>query len=136
MAASPGGLPFHVAHKSVPHIGPDGSLVSPAPDARNAVKFERFIFDLLPAALEAIVVEVDAAEAFAPVKNASGAAKDSPESVQRQMVSLHRRWLQAAGADVPPGVNVEIRPLFALDAEETAARLALPCRVERAMLFE
>ena len=51
----------------------------------NAIKFERFIFDLMPSARNAIVVEVDPATAFAPLKNASGAATDTPESVKAQI---------------------------------------------------
>lgn len=136
MAASPEGTPHHVARKAVACLDAAGNRVVPSGEAKNAIKFERFIFDLLPAARRSIVMEVDAAEAFAPVKNADGAAKDTPASVKRQMVALHRRWLQAAGAEVAANADVEIRPGFALDAEEVAARLALPCRVETSRLFE
>ncbi len=129
-------MPFHVAKKAVPFVDASGEVVSPAGDAKNAIKFEQFIFDLLPAAKKSIVMEVDAARVFGPVKNANGAAKDSPELVQRQMVALHRRWLEAAGAEVADGVDVEIRPGFALDAEQVAARLPLPCVVGEARLFE
>ncbi|MEX2112657.1 MAG: UDPGP type 1 family protein, partial [Pirellulales bacterium] len=71
----------------------------------------------------AIVVEVDEARAFAPVKNASGEARDTPETVQQQMIALHRGWLQAAGVEVVPGVAVEISPVFAQNAEEVAAQV-------------
>ena len=57
----------------------------------NAIKFERFIFDLLPEARHAIVVEVDEAQTFAPVKNAPGEKRDTPESVQAQMIAVARR---------------------------------------------
>src|SRR5262249_25440460 len=46
MAGAKGLLPYHKAEKSVPHVGPDGSLVSPA--EKNGVKFETFVFDALP----------------------------------------------------------------------------------------
>ena len=52
----------------------------------NALKFERFIFDLLPHAANAIVVEYPEAEVFAPLKNAPGADRDTPEYVQRFMM--------------------------------------------------
>jgi UDP-N-acetylglucosamine/UDP-N-acetylgalactosamine diphosphorylase len=91
---------------------------------------------LLPAARKSIVMEVDPAEAFAPVKNADGAAKDTPTLVKRAMVALHRRWLEAAGAKIAEGVDVEIRPSCALDAEEVARRIALPCAVQTPTLFE
>lgn len=114
-------LPFHRALKKLAYLDDAGRSVEP--DQPNAIKFERFIFDLLPRAENAIVVEVDAAETFAPVKNAPGAAQDSPETVRAQMTALHARWLEAAGARVAPGTAVEISPLFALDAEETAAKI-------------
>jgi hypothetical protein len=52
------------------------------------------------------------------------------------MVALHRKWLAAAGAEIAANVDVEIRPTFALDAEQVAARIELPCVVKEATLFE
>ena len=57
-----------------------------APSEPNALKFERFIFDLLPQAENPIVVEYAEAEVFAPLKNAPGAPKDTEEYVQRFLV--------------------------------------------------
>ncbi len=48
-------LPFHRANKSVPSIDSQGNLVKPS--SPNGIKFERFVFDLLPHAERAIVVE-------------------------------------------------------------------------------
>jgi len=117
----PDRLPFHRALKKVPFVNEKGQRVEP--DAPNAIKFERFIFDLLPHADHAIVVEVDPERAFAPLKNAPGAADSTPESVRAQMIALHTEWLQAAGATVAPGVPVEISPLFAESADELRNRL-------------
>jgi UDP-N-acetylglucosamine/UDP-N-acetylgalactosamine diphosphorylase len=114
-------LPFHVATKAVPHVDASGRKVEPREP--NAVKFERFIFDLLPEARQAIVVEVDEARTFAPVKNAPGDQRDTPWIVQQQMIALHASWLAAAGCEVAPGVAVEISPLFAQNAEEVAAQI-------------
>jgi UDP-N-acetylglucosamine/UDP-N-acetylgalactosamine diphosphorylase len=113
-------LPFHLARKAVPHVDEKGMLVEPKEP--NALKFERFIFDLLPAARNAIVMEVDPAQAFAPLKNAPGSATDSPESVQRAIVALHGGWLRTVGVEIADGVPVEISPLFALDAFEAARK--------------
>ncbi len=129
MAASDTTLPFHLAHKKVPYIASDGRLVEPA--EANAIKFERFIFDLLPWAERAIVVEIDPAEEFRPVKNAPGEATDTPESVQAAMMALHRKWLRAAGAQVADHVPVEIGPRFALDAEQTAEQIQPGLVVDR-----
>ena len=97
VADSADGLPFHFAHKAVPSSIARAAGRS-SPKEPNALKFERFIFDLLPAAKRAIVYEVDAETAFAPVKNAPGEASDTPETVQRQMISLATQWLAEAGA--------------------------------------
>ena len=81
MADDADSLPFHHARKKVPHI--DARGVEVEPDAPNAIKFERFIFDLLPAAKNALAVESEKRLSFAPVKNASGAAADT-RNRQRQ----------------------------------------------------
>lgn len=111
-------LPFHIAKKKVPHIGASGEQVTPSEP--NALKFEKFIFDLLPAAERPIVVEYAEAECFAPLKNAPGAPKDTAEYVQTMLLAQHRRWLEAAGAQLADGVNIEISPLYALDAAAVA----------------
>ena len=115
MASTARALPFHLARKAVSHVDPSGRVVEPS--APNAMKFERFIFDLLPEARAAIVVEVDEARTFAPVKNAPGEASDTPESVQARLVELHAAWLREAGCEVAEGVAVEISPRFAQSAK-------------------
>ncbi|REJ65486.1 MAG: UDPGP type 1 family protein [Planctomycetota bacterium] len=122
VAESDVGLPFHRAIKRVPHLGEGGEPVEPAEP--NAVKFEQFIFDLLPLARESLSVEVAADDTFAALKNAPGAPLESPEYVQRMMSDLHRRWLRQVGAEVDEQTIVEISPLFALDAEQLAERVA------------
>jgi UDP-N-acetylglucosamine/UDP-N-acetylgalactosamine diphosphorylase len=115
------GLPFHRALKKVPYIDESGNPIEPAEP--NAIKFERFVFDLLPMADRAFVVEGAPEEVFAPVKNADGAATDTPEHSKAALLALHRGWLEAAGCSMEPGVQVEISPLWALDAEEVARKL-------------
>jgi UDP-N-acetylglucosamine/UDP-N-acetylgalactosamine diphosphorylase len=122
-------LPFHVARKKVSYLDDAGRRVEPAEP--NALKFERFIFDLLPHAAGAIVVEYSERDVFAPLKNAPGAERDTPEYVQRFLVDLHRRWLTAAGTRVADGVPVEISPLWALDAEGVVARSDVPAVIDK-----
>jgi UDP-N-acetylglucosamine/UDP-N-acetylgalactosamine diphosphorylase len=122
-------LPFHVANKKVPHVDAEGSLVEPSQP--NALKFERFIFDLLPHAENAIVVEYLEQEVFAPLKNAPGAERDTPEYVHRLMCEQHRGWLEEAGVAVAEGVAVEISPLWALDAAGVRNRADLPRSIEK-----
>lgn len=118
------GLPFHRALKKVSFVDEDGNLV--VPREPNAIKFERFIFDLLPLAERALVVEADSSRVFAPVKNADGAAVDTPSHAKEALLELHRRWLTAAGARIDDGVRVEIHPLWALDAGEVQEKIQEP----------
>jgi len=140
-------LPFHVARKKVKFVDP-GSPWARWLDGRrwihriklgkrNAVKFERFIFDLMPEAENPLAVEVDAGRCFAPLKNAPGKGwlfgllkrlglaedRDTPETVRAQMIALHTAWLREAGVKVDDGVPVEIRPGFASDAEELKGKI-------------
>ncbi|MCA9238677.1 MAG: UDPGP type 1 family protein [Planctomycetales bacterium] len=115
-------LPFHIAKKKAPHINDLGETVEPT--ETNALKFERFIFDLLPKAANPIVVEYAEEEVFAPLKNAPGAAKDTEEYVQRFLLNQHRAWLAEAGVAVPAGVPVEISPLWGVDARGVKERSA------------
>ncbi|MDA7979783.1 MAG: UTP--glucose-1-phosphate uridylyltransferase [Pirellulales bacterium] len=121
------GLPFHIARKPVSSLNDAGILV--APKEPNALKFERFIFDLLPHAEHALVVEGKREAVFAPLKNASGEPFDSPESVRAQMTDFHRDWLRSAGVEISDETAVEISPRFAFDEDELRVRKDLPKRV-------
>jgi UDP-N-acetylglucosamine/UDP-N-acetylgalactosamine diphosphorylase len=112
-------LPFHIAHKKVPFCDENGQVVHP--EKENAWKFERFIFDALPVARRALVLETDRQREFNPVKNATG--DDSPQTAQRALVSLFRAWLQEAGAVIDQSSPVEISPLFALDRRELCTKI-------------
>ncbi|MEC8557214.1 MAG: UDPGP type 1 family protein [Planctomycetota bacterium] len=121
VASDAEGLPFHQAHKKVPFVDDSGELIEPA--TPNAIKFERFVFDLLPMAEKAIVVEGDASEVFAPVKNAEDAAVDTASHSRAAQVALHRTWLTEAGAIVPDDIQVEIHPRWALSSEDIGERV-------------
>jgi len=69
------------------------------------------------------------------LKNASGAAADTQETVRAAMVAQHTRWLRQAGAEVADGVDVEICPLFALDAQQAAEKIASGTRVTKPTYF-
>jgi len=107
-------LPFHLAHKKVDTISETGERVRPTEP--NAIKYERFIFDALPHARRALVVEADRRREFNPVKNAEG--DDSPATAKAAMIALGSDWLRQAGAKFPDGAAVEISPLFAMDADQ------------------
>lgn len=119
-------MPWHMARKKVPHLNEHGETVTPSKE--NALKFERFIFDVLPQAERWTVLATPREEEFAPVKNAEGV--DSPATCRRLMINQAARWLRHAGVDVPTDdqgnatVNLEISPLFALGAEEMRSKVA------------
>jgi UDP-N-acetylglucosamine/UDP-N-acetylgalactosamine diphosphorylase len=118
-------IPFHIARKKVPYLNAAGQVVQP--EKENALKFERFIFDVLPLADRWTVVETSWAEDFAPLKNKEGA--DSPQAVEQALSNLAADWLTRAGVKVPrrpdgsAAVPLEISPLVALDAADLAARV-------------
>jgi UDP-N-acetylglucosamine/UDP-N-acetylgalactosamine diphosphorylase len=124
-------LPFHIAHKKVPYCDEHGFHV--APELENAYKFERFIFDALPAAKKSLVLETDRAREFNPVKNATG--DDSPDTTRQALLRLHRDWLRAAGAIVDDATPLEVSPLFGLDAEEVQGKVPPGTRVAQATFF-
>jgi UDP-N-acetylglucosamine/UDP-N-acetylgalactosamine diphosphorylase len=126
-------LPFHRALKIVPHMDADGTEVKPK--SANAIKFERFIFDLLPLAQNAIVVEVRSSDAFAPVKNADGDPTDTPATAKAAMVARDAKLLCDAGAKIAEGVEVEVSPLWALDSAEATAKLCGGHEVTEATYF-
>jgi UDP-N-acetylglucosamine/UDP-N-acetylgalactosamine diphosphorylase len=115
-------LPWHLAKKKVPHLHESGETIMPAKE--NALKFERFIFDVLPHAERWTVLATPREEEFAPVKNKDEDQVDCPATARRMMSNLAARWLRQAGIEVPVDaqgnatVSVEISPLYALDPEE------------------
>lgn len=118
-------IPYHIAHKKVPYLDERGVVVTPTKE--NALKFEMFIFDVLPLAERWTVVETSRREEFMPLKNATG--PDSEPTVRQAMSSLAGDWLEQARVAVPRQPNgdvavpLEISPLFALDAGELAAKV-------------
>ena len=59
--------------------------------ASQGIKLELFIFDTFPWAHEPCLMEVVREEEFAPVKNAPGAAADSPDTACAAVLRLHAR---------------------------------------------
>lgn len=112
-------LPCHVARKLVPYW--DAERGNVVPEAPNAFKFERFIFDVLPWAQAALVIEGRRTDVFNPVKNASG--DDSPETSRAALMAQHRQWLRRAGVEIADDVLVEISPLVALEPDDLCGRL-------------
>jgi len=126
-------LPWHRAVKKVPYVNGSGRRVNP--DSPNAVKLESFIFDAIPLAANAMILQTVRAEEFSPVKNATGV--DSAETARRDMNRRAARWLAECGFDVPwradgePDGLFEISPLLALDADHLREQMVRPPKINR-----
>jgi UDP-N-acetylglucosamine/UDP-N-acetylgalactosamine diphosphorylase len=125
-------LPFHRAIKKVAFVDDAGRLVEPATE--NAVKFERFIFDVLPLAERSLVVEALREDEFCPLKNKTG--DFSADHVRAGMSQRYTGWLRSAGATLPDNLPVEISPLYALDAAELAAKMNPPRNFDAPVYLE
>lgn len=113
------GLPFHLAKKKVPYWDhATGDVVQPTKE--NALKFERFIFDVLPLAERWVAVETSRFEEFAPLKNATG--PDSPETVKQAISAVAADWVRRAGGQLEPGAALELSPIAALEPEDLLGR--------------
>ena len=69
---------------------------------------------------------------FAPVKNAEGAAADTPTATRHALMRLHTQL--AADRPAPPSSRArrwKSVPLWALDAEQVAERVSLPWTIDQ-----
>lgn len=116
IATSLTSLPWHRAIKQVPYVDELGIPVRP--ETPNGVKFERFLFDTLPLAETALIVETLRDEEFAPLKNKAG--DFSAEYVQDRMLKLAIDWLKGADIPVPTDAKIEISPLVAMNRADVS----------------
>lgn len=118
-------LPYRRAEKIVEFVDDQGIFQKPA--TPNAIKLETFVFDAIPLANNPMLLEVDRAEEFSPVKNATGV--DSLETSIRDQSMRACRWLEQAGVEVPrlkdgsPAVTVTLSPMLALEMEDVREHL-------------
>jgi len=120
-------LPLHKAIKKIPYIDEKGNPVSP--EKPNGVKLESFIFDALPLASKAMILETIRSEEFAPCKNAAGV--DSAESARQMQIARAASWLESAGVKIPrnpdgsPDCVIEIAPSFAIHKEDVKPKIKM-----------
>ncbi|MEE8105592.1 MAG: UTP--glucose-1-phosphate uridylyltransferase [Planctomycetota bacterium] len=104
-------LPLHVAKKAILCLNWEGALCE-----RMGRKYERFLFDLFPAARSVLPVEVSREREFAPVKSVDGA--DTPAAARAALDAEYRRWYSEAGVAPPvspesPDAPFDLSPLTA-----------------------
>ena len=81
------------------------------------------------------MVEVDRAAGVRPVEERPGGESRYAGDGPAQLAALDRDWLRQAGAAVDDDVVVEISPLYALDAEELAAKIRPGTRITTPTYF-
>ncbi len=119
-------LPLHQARKKEEVLipGSNGCILKEV----EVIKFEKFIFDIIPLAGKAVFYETLRADEFAPLKNKSGA--DSIETCTRGYIEKYALWLEECGVHVPRDEEgrsiypVEISPLYALNREILKKKLS------------
>ena len=114
VATSKSSLPWHRAIKKIPFINVDGEFVQPSKE--NGIKFERFLFDTMPLAKTALIVETSRDDEFAPLKNKDG--DYSADYVRDRMMKVARKWLKSIEIAVPDDAKIEISPRYALSASD------------------
>lgn len=109
-------MAFHIARKKIPTVDlSSGAVVKPS--TPNGMKLELFIFDVFPFCEDLVVHEVLRPKEFSPLKNAPNTGVDDPQTSRRDLLNLHRGWLEAAGATLAEGVEVEVSPLVSYGGE-------------------
>lgn len=111
---------YHVAEKQIKCADESGNTHQPKQN--NGIKLEMFIFDAFQFADRVVLLEVCRNEEFAPIKNAPGSAKDSPDTARALLSQLHRRYIENAGGKIEDNSDdklnlCEISPLISYHGE-------------------
>ena len=107
-------LPLHLAHKISKVMDDHG--VFHHPDHPNAWKFEKFIFDILPATDRVEALFYPRSKSFAPLKNLKG--EDSIETVQAALLKRDKEIIHTITGLEAPKHDFELSPEFYYPTEE------------------
>lgn len=116
-------LPHHVARKKIPYVDIEkGENVKP--EKPNGIKLEQFVFDCFPLLTldKFACMEVRREDEFSPLKNASGAGEDDPDTSKKDIMTQGAKWLRAAGVVVVSEnaeneAGIEVSPLISYGGE-------------------
>ena len=70
-------------------------------------KLEKFVFDVFCFTDNFVVWECKREEEFSPLKNADGAAKDTPLTARMDLFRLHKCYFENAGGKIVPKTSSE-----------------------------
>jgi UDP-N-acetylglucosamine/UDP-N-acetylgalactosamine diphosphorylase len=108
-------LPVHYAKKQIDAYD-FSAIVKSEIRKIDAIKFEKFIFDLIPMTKNSFFFETDRIDDFAPLKNKTG--NDSIETAIKGQSDQFKLWLSEAKImrnSENDKIKIEISPLFAPD---------------------
>ena len=133
LAGTADALPFHIAQKKVSAIDAAARTCRAAAAQRDQVRAVHFRSDA--AGPPGDRGGSGPGAGVRPAEERPGAKADTAEAVRAQMAALAREWLRQAGAEIDDDIAVEISPLFALDAEELAAKIQPGTRITTPRYF-
>lgn len=107
-------LKLHVARKKIPFVNKRGEKIQPI--SPNGIKIEKFIFDVFQFSENFVTWEVPRHSDFSPLKNCESVSKDCPSTVRKDLLNLHKCYIETAGGKVLCD-EVEISPLVSYGGE-------------------
>lgn len=107
-------LKLHVAKKKIPYINEKGQKIKPGNP--NGIKIEKFIFDVFEFSNKFVTWEVPRHSEFSALKNTDSVGKDCASTSRRDLLSLHKQYIEQAGGTVGCD-EVEISPLLSYSGE-------------------
>lgn len=108
-------LKLHVAKKKIPYVDENGVKIKPT--TVNGIKIEKFVFDVFEFSTHFVTWEVPREFEFSALKNCDSAGKDCPATTKRDLLALHKKYIENAGGSVE-GDEVEISPLISYAGED------------------
>ncbi|EMR09903.1 hypothetical protein PNEG_01663 [Pneumocystis murina B123] len=113
-------LPYHISKKKVPFYDIQ-SKKTIVPETSNAIKLEKFIFDVFSeVSLNKFgCLEVARFDEFSPLKNSLEIEEDNANTSRRDILSQGRRWVEQAHGILigNPFYGIEISPLVSYAGE-------------------
>ncbi|KTW26017.1 hypothetical protein T552_03287 [Pneumocystis carinii B80] len=113
-------LPYHISEKKVPFYDNE-SKKTIIPETQNAIKLEKFIFDVFSeVSLNKFgCLEVARFDEFSPLKNSLEIEEDNANTSKRDILLQGRRWVEQAHGILigNPFDGIEISPLISYAGE-------------------